>query len=147
MAEVYKKPATGNWSPRGIVLYVLAAPLLPAIVVALIRGSFAMVAALGVSFITLLVAAKLLRSGLVAEREYNRRKIASAPPIPMKNLAAVLVGIATAITSYFVVGTGLPFSALIGVLALAGSYLAYGADPRQAKMADTGLGSVHRRGG
>ncbi|MEL7448921.1 MAG: 5-bromo-4-chloroindolyl phosphate hydrolysis family protein [Pseudomonadota bacterium] len=138
MPEVYVKPKGGNRSAAGMLLYVLALPLLPAIGVSLMLGSAPNVVVLGAALALVLAGGKCVRAGLAAEREYNRRKIASAPPLPLKNLGAVLVGIATAVTSYFAVDTGLAFSALVGVLATAGSVLAYGPDPRGEKLADTG---------
>ena len=138
MPEVYRKPPGGNRSAAGALIYVLALPLLPALVIALVRSSFTLVIALGAALGLLLAGGRCVRTGLAAEREYNRRKIASAPVLPLKTLGSLLTGFATALTSYLAVDAGPAFSALVGVLAAAGSLLAYGPDPRGEKLADTG---------
>ncbi|MEM9056757.1 MAG: 5-bromo-4-chloroindolyl phosphate hydrolysis family protein [Pseudomonadota bacterium] len=138
MPEVYKKPPGPALSTSGLMLYLLALPLLPAIGIALVRGSFPHALSLGAAFALLLAGARCVRKGLAAEKDFERRKIAKPPALPLKSIGAVLVGVATAVTSYFAAHNSPAFAALVGVLATAGSYLAYGADPRRAKLADTG---------
>ena len=74
----------------------------------------------------------LLREGLMAEAEYNARKIARRPAWPRKIMAAVLTGLGTSMAAY-ANEPGLAAPLLFG-LATGGLHLAaFGIDPLQNK--------------
>ncbi|WP_155947343.1 hypothetical protein [Pseudorhodobacter ferrugineus] len=74
----------------------------------------------------------LLGEGLRAEDDYNARPAARAPRLPLKTLAALLMGLAVGLT-YATRGGSLFESALAAILAAGLQGLAFGLDPRQDK--------------
>jgi 5-bromo-4-chloroindolyl phosphate hydrolysis protein len=128
-----------GWSPRGLLLYLLPLPLLPALAVSLLRGDFARIvgdlAALGACW----GAAVLTRAGLRAEALYRHRRIARRPP-PRRLAAAALLGAGVAVGAHLAVGHDWPLAALLGAGSVAGFALAYGIDPLRAKRVPAGLG-------
>ncbi|MFK8032218.1 MAG: 5-bromo-4-chloroindolyl phosphate hydrolysis family protein [Gammaproteobacteria bacterium] len=133
MAEPYTRETAGYWRSQGVLLFVLPSPLLWVVVASMASGQtdrlITAVTALSLAWL----GAILNRSGLQAEVEFRRRKIATAPSTPRKTLGAVLVGAATFLTSAFLVGHGFTVGAIAGALAALGSVMHYGADPRGNK--------------
>ena len=133
MAEPYTRETAGYWRSQGVLLFILPLPLLWVVVSSIAGGHtdrlITAVTALAVAWL----GAVLNRSGLQAEAEFRRRKIATAPITPRKTLGAVLIGTATFLTAAFLVGHGFTVGAIAGALAGLGSIMHYGADPRGNK--------------
>ncbi len=123
-----------EWSPRGLLLYVLPLPLLPALGVSLLRGDFEQIVGQLGSLAACWGAAVLTRRGLRAEAVYRHRRIARAP-VPRKAAAALLLGAGVAAGAHFAVGHDWPLAALLGAGGMAGFVMAYGLDPLRAKRA------------
>ena len=133
MAEPYTRETAGYWRSQGVLLFVLPIPLLWVVMRSLANGEADQLLA-SISALSLLwLGALLNRSGLRAEVEYKRRKIATAPGTPKKTIAAVLVGGGTFITMAFLVNNGFIVSAVAGFLAAIGAMFHYGVDPRGSK--------------
>jgi hypothetical protein len=111
-----------------LLLYCLPLPLLPAIFIALIRGSAVdFVTALG-AFLLLMASAWSIRRGMKRGVELQRLGWSRLPPAPWKLLGAIGSGLATAACSLFIIGNSSAASAVIGVTAAAGVLLSYGLD-------------------
>jgi hypothetical protein len=128
----------GGWSPRGLLLYVLPLPLLPALLVSLFRADFGQIVGQLGALAGCWGAAVLARRGLRAEAVYHHRRIARRP-LPRKTLAAGLLGASAALGAHVAVGHDWPFTALLGVGSVAGFVLAYGLDPLRAKRPAEGV--------
>lgn len=133
MPEIYRKQDAHHWPRQGVLLFLLPLPVAATLVVALSRGNGALIFGSGIALGLLVAGAILNRSGLRAEAEFHRRKIATAPRTPRKTLAAVLVAAGTAATSLLAAGQGLWVAGSFAGLAFLGAVLAYGRDPRGAK--------------
>lgn len=136
MAEIYRKEHGNQWPWRGVLLYVLPLPLAAVAVRALASGDNSSLLASLVALACLWSGAVMNRSGLQAETQFRRRRIAAAPRTPRKALAAVLVGVGSAVCAIWLADLGLLVGVVAGVMALVGTLLAYGLDPRQDKIAD-----------
>ncbi len=129
---------------RGILLYLLPMPLLPATLFALLGDKLQLALGSGIGFALAILAASLARKGIAIEAKAKKRKIVRrSSTLPYKMLAAILLGIATAFTSSVAVGNGLIVSLLLGVAAMLGFYFYYGFDParKQADIAAIGITS------
>jgi len=78
---------------------------------------------------TLLLAAWLLRDGLIAEAAYKARKVARPPAIPRKIFASLLTGIGVGLAAHVALVTSL----LYGTAAAAAHGLSFGIDPLRSK--------------
>ncbi|MFP7674095.1 5-bromo-4-chloroindolyl phosphate hydrolysis family protein [Marivita sp. S0852] len=83
----------------------------------------------------LVLGAWLLRGGLIAEAEFNARKVARRPAFPRKSAAGVLTGLGVAIAAY-ANEPGLIASAIYGTAAAALHFGAFGFDPMRDKGMD-----------
>lgn len=122
-----------NSNIRAKLLFLVPLPLLFAAIGELRSGDAnGMIAELG-AFVVLILAAWLLREGLIAEDAYNARKIARPPAIPRKMFASILTGVGVAIAAYFgwpqPVFTSVAFGAIAG---LAHAF-SFGTDPMKKK--------------
>lgn len=125
-----------RWLTKGIILWILPLPLLPAFFISLLRGS--LFRALG-SLMALSLfwgGALLIRRGLKKEIEYNQRKMTKAPRVPRKLLGIVAVTLGSLVCSWFAVGNSLFFALFTTALAFISCYLNYGLDPRKDKIGD-----------
>jgi len=86
----------------------------------------------------LLLAAWLLRDGIIAQEAYNERKIARPPAIPRKIFASVLTGLGVALASFGGTDAGLLSSLILGGIATAAHSFTFGLDPLRRK----GMGGV-----
>jgi len=119
---------------RGVLLYLLPLPLLPAFLFALLDNSLTLAVGSGLGFVLAITAATLVRKGLRIEKQARKRKIVRrTSTLPYKMSGAVMLGIATATTSFVAIENGLLVSLLMGAAALAGVYLYYGFDPARQK--------------
>lgn len=85
------------------------------------------------SFAVLMLAAWLLNEGLKAEAAYNDRKIARAPGVPRKALAAALTGLGVFTASWLAGGAGLFGGLVFGGFAAVAHVFAFGLDPMRKK--------------
>ncbi len=77
----------------------------------------------------LLLAAWLLRDGLVAESAYHARKVARPPAVPRKIFASVLTGVGVALAAYGGWHQALLLALVFGALAAAAHVASFGIDP------------------
>lgn len=133
MAEPYTRETAGYWRAQGVLLFVLPLPLLWVVISAIASGNSDRLVTATVALALAWFGAVLNRSGLQAEAEFRRRKIATAPSTPRKTVGALLVGVSTFLTTTFLVGHGFTVGAIAGVLAGLGSVMHYGTDPRGDK--------------
>ncbi len=118
---------------RGLLLYFLPLPFLPALLVSLMRGAVVPAAANLAALFLILLGGGLTRRGLTSERAYEKKSKAKAPRPPWKIIGGLCVGSGVGIGSLLSVGNGLVFSIFLALLALLGFYLAYGLDPLRDK--------------
>jgi 5-bromo-4-chloroindolyl phosphate hydrolysis protein len=124
MAEIWK-PQPGRWSPRGYLLYILALPLIPFALIALIRGNVAILLTELGTIALLNGGAWLVRQGIKRERD-ERPRFSRA--LPFKSLGYLLTIAGVFVASHLLVGQTISFAAIIAALAGAGCLLAYGTD-------------------
>ena len=118
---------------RGLLLFLLPLPLIPALAVFLFRGRLLNALVTLMALALYLFGAVLMRQGLWQENDFHARKIAQAPRIPRKLLALVPLALASGLLARMVAGHSLPAAGLLALLAGAGGWLAYGSDPRHDK--------------
>lgn len=133
MPTQFKKNPIQALSNQAYLLFFLPLPLIPALFVVLVKGDLTKLLVYLATSGLFLGGALLTRSGLQAQAEYDRRKVARAPKIPFKIVGGITVSVATFLCAYLAVRHGLAFSVALGSLTLFGFYLAYGLDPRQDK--------------
>ena len=132
-ANKFRGRKVHNPNIRSKLLFLAPLPLLFSGIGELRAGDAAgAVAELG-ALVVLLLAAWLLRDGLVAEEAYNARKVARPPAIPRKIFASVLTGLGVAIAAYGGWKQGLPTSLVFGALAAAAHSFSFGLDPLRKK--------------
>ncbi len=136
--RVTKTPGTVSFG--GALLFIFPIPLFMAVAVSLGRGDFSGVLGNASAAILFLVGALTMRKGLNVERVYNAKKVATAPKIPLKLAASIIIGVAAMLAAKFGVGHGLLVALCFGIGAAVGGILAYGADPRKEKVAKAGYG-------
>lgn len=129
MAEAYT-PNKRKPPLKGVLLYLLPLPLLPATLMALSGGNIAKVIGSGVGFGLAVLGASLARRGIIIEAESARRKIRRrTSSVPYKLLGGLCVAAASGIVVWLTLGKGIPQSALYSLLCFTGFYLYYGLDP------------------
>jgi 5-bromo-4-chloroindolyl phosphate hydrolysis protein len=125
---------------KGLLLYFLPIPILIAAIVSLVQGNFWKTLILSSSFAGFMLAAIIARHGLKIESTFEKKKFAKAPGTPYKTVAAIILGITTAVTAYFAASQPLFASILTGAAALLGFTFSYGLDPRKDKTGNLSLG-------
>ena len=81
----------------------------------------------------LLLAAWLLRDGLIAEAAYQDRKVARPLAIPRKMFATALTGIGVFMAGAFATGDGIAAAIVFAILAIAAHVFSFGIDPLHKK--------------
>ena len=133
MGRRYRKKLS-RWSPKGLVLWFLPLPLIPAFLIFLLRGDLARGVATLAALLCFLVAGLWVRKGVRLEQDYSRRTLARAPSLPFKLLGLTAAATGTLISSRYSVGHSLPFAVFMAILTGAGCGLTYGLDPRKDKV-------------
>lgn len=133
-----KRLRGSGWSSRGLLLYLLALPVLFAFLVSLVRADLRHLAPNAGALILFVYGAALARSGMREEVRYRRRKVAKPPRLPKKTLGALLISLTVAACAHFSVSHPLLVSIGLGAGAFLGFWLAYGLDPRKVKMLAAG---------
>ena len=129
----FVKKKTAPFPIKGILLFFLPLALVPATVKAFSHGNLWGIIVNAGSYGLFLLAAWLLRQGLVAETKYHQEKV-TRKPTPLKFVAAVFIALATGLVSWLGAGHSLFLAITFGSGAFLGMYLAYGFDPRKDKM-------------
>jgi len=121
---------------KGIILWILPLPLIPAFFITLLRGD--MHRALGnlLALVLFWTGALFIRKGLKRELEYVDRRMIRAPRRPRKIYGTLAVTLGAFICSWLGIGHSLLFSLFPAALACIGCWLAYGFDPRHDKVGD-----------
>ncbi len=125
---------------KGVLLYILALPLILGLFFALLSGQSASILTLAVATALYLLGATVARRGFLAEREYNKSLLAKAPRRKYKTVSAVILAFATFYTSLFAAGNGVMLSTLLALFFMIGFYLYYGFDPTEDKVGELGIG-------
>lgn len=123
------KPAT-LW--RGILLYVLALPLLPALFFSLMDGEVVEALARAFGFTCVMVAATLIRKGIRLDNEARKRKLRRrASTIQYRMIGAGLVAAGMFVVAWLGIANqyGLVESVVFAAAVLLGCYLYYDFDP------------------
>lgn len=114
---------------KGVLLYVLPAPLALTGVIELAKGQWVFALASAAAFLTLIAGARINRQAIREAILAPARRYTRPPRVPLKWIAAALTGLGTALAAHGVVEHGLIVSLLFGLLALGGFHLAYGLAP------------------
>jgi hypothetical protein len=114
---------------RGVLLYLLAAPLALATVVSLAKGVFPDAAAAVLACALIVLGGYLNRRGIVEELLAPDRRFTRAFGLPYKYLAALSVAAGTVLAAHGAVGQGVLVSLAFGLLALAGFHMRYRLPP------------------
>ena len=116
-------------SPRGLLLFLLPLPLIPALMISLAKGNLTKTLVHLTALALFMTGAVLLRRGLTRDIESEYRRVITTPGVPLKTLGGAAVALATFVCGYFALEHNLVFSVTLMLLALAGYYLSYGLDP------------------
>lgn len=117
-----------QYSPRGLLLYVLSLALIPAVIIGLSKGQFMTVIVNAAGFALYCLAAVWLRNGLQAENPSPQNRLQTPSKWPLKLLSAVLVAGTTGMLAALSVDQSLAIAALYASGAFLGMYLSYGFD-------------------
>ncbi|BCG64504.1 MAG: membrane-bound serine protease (ClpP class) [Methyloprofundus sp.] len=134
--KIYQKNLLqkGLFSSRGLLLYILPLPLIPAAIISFMYGDLLRIITNLSACASFLFAASLLRHGLAAEIEYQEKKITQPPKWPLKMFAAIIVALSTFAVTWIAAGNSFFVAIAFGLGALAGMLLHYGTDPHKEKM-------------
>lgn len=132
MAERYRLPSGQFPSTKGALLLLLPVPVLIAAIIALAEGRPGALIGNAAGYALLLTGALLLRRGLLAAGESERR-LAAKPSWPSKIFGSTLIALGTGFTAWLGVGHHLLIGGAFGLVALLGCYLCYGFDSPAAK--------------
>jgi 5-bromo-4-chloroindolyl phosphate hydrolysis protein len=122
-----------QYSPRGLLLYILPLSLIPATIIALGKGHFFAIIVNAAGFAAYMLGAWCLRKGLRLEREYLNSRIASVPETSLKLTAAIIISVATFVIAWLGAQQSLFVALLFGAGAFLGMFLSYGLDPMRKK--------------
>ncbi len=125
---------------KGVLLYILAFPLILALFFALLAGDTGSILRLAVATALYLLGATVARRGFLAEREYRKSLFAKAPRLKYKTVAALILAAATFYTSWGATQNGMLLSIVLAGFFLVGFYLYYGFDPTEDKIGELGIG-------
>lgn len=132
-AKRFTGEALRQYSPRGLLVYVLALALIPAVVLGLIKGHVMSVLVNAGAFALYCLAAVWLRRGLRAENPAPQDRLVRASKWPLKLSAAILVAATTGLLAFISLRQSLLMAALYAGGAFLGMYLSYGFDRRTSK--------------
>lgn len=134
-------PDAGEPSPgrSARLLLILPLPVALAALVSMARGHLVPLLGDALGYGLFLAGAVLMRRGLADIG------LARTGRWPLKTLAGLVIGLATAVTVSLGVGQDPAIAAVFGVVAAAGCYLTYGADLRSPEIAGRGRLGSHAR--
>lgn len=122
-----------QYSPRGLLLYLLPLALIPATLIALGKGLLLPIVVNACGFAAYLLAAGCLRKGLRLEREFLQSKVSSTIKSSLKLSAALIIAMTTGVIAWLGADQSLIVASLYTAGAFLGMYLSYGFDPRAEK--------------
>jgi len=129
---------TSPKATKGILLYLFALPLFLSVVIALFQTNIQAFILNGIGFTLFMGVITLAKKGFAQEAEYRTKTLAKAPKVPYKNIAGVLLGITTLYSAYVAGDIPLLKSLFLALIAIAGWFLYYGADPKADKLKNLG---------
>jgi 5-bromo-4-chloroindolyl phosphate hydrolysis protein len=129
----FEKKIRGWFRSTGLLLYVLPFLAIPATIKAFITGNLAGIIINAGGYALFLLAASLLRRGLIAEATYQEKRVTRAPKWPLKTFAAIVVAMTTFLMAWQGAQHTFWVAIAFGSGALLGMYLCYGFDPRTEK--------------
>ncbi|MCK9607945.1 MAG: 5-bromo-4-chloroindolyl phosphate hydrolysis family protein [Methylomonas sp.] len=132
-AKRFSGEALRQYSPRGLLVYVLALALIPAVLIGLVKGHVMSVLVNAGAFALYCAAAIMLRNGLKAENPVRQDRLRNPSKWPRKFCAALLVAATTGLLTVLSLQQGLLMAALYAGGAFLGMYLSYGFDRRPSK--------------
>lgn len=115
------------------LLYLYALPYLFSILSKLIQGQVINLVLTSTVFVMLILSAVWMTTGLKNKDLYLAKKYSNNTPFPMMFLSSLLVGGATLMASWLIVGYNLFAGIGFGIAAMVGSWLWYGMDPVKSK--------------
>lgn len=115
------------------LLYIYALPYLFSTIFKLINGELVHLVLVSSVLVAILIAAVWMSTGLKNKSYYISRKYPNNTPFPLMFLASLVLGGATLIGSWLVVGYNLMAGIGFGLSAMIGSWLWYGLDPVKSK--------------
>jgi 5-bromo-4-chloroindolyl phosphate hydrolysis protein len=127
------KQNTPHLYRNGLLLYVLPLLAIPATIKALVHGNLPGILINAGSYAAYLLAARLLRHGLIAEKSYHERRVANPPKWRLKAMAAGVLSMTTLLLAWIGGGYSLKVALAFGLGAFLGMELCYGFDPRKVK--------------
>ena len=127
------KKIPGELDATGALLFVLPAPLLLAFFFNLWRGHFGGLLLTALVLTLFMFGAWLVRNGLKAHKDYDKKIIALAPKYPNKTSGAVVYSTATLLLAWLGVGHNPLIAACFALMTWLGCFWAYGLDPRKEK--------------
>lgn len=110
---------------RGMLLYLLGLPLLPAALVGLARGDVTTALGAATALGLIVAGARLNRRGLIERRVAPDRRFTRDNAFPFQHAAVVAVATGTALAAHTATAHGLAASLLFGLVAGIGMVLAY----------------------
>lgn len=125
---------------KGLWLFILPIPLLLAAVVALARGEFASLVANASGFALFMLAGVWTRRGLLAAQPTKEHKHIQNIRIPLKNLGAATLVLATTFTAFFAAQHTVTISIVFGLVALLAFHLLYRLEPWPRRQAEFSFG-------
>jgi 5-bromo-4-chloroindolyl phosphate hydrolysis protein len=129
MVKRYNPSAPLRSRYRGILLFLLPTPLLPAAIIALAQGHVFTMAVNLSGFGLMILAAIFTRKGILLDEKAKSRKLQRRRgKIHYRLLSAFILAAATALVSWFATGNGLIVSVVYGMVTLVAYYLYYGLD-------------------
>ncbi|MCF6318929.1 MAG: 5-bromo-4-chloroindolyl phosphate hydrolysis family protein [Proteobacteria bacterium] len=115
------------------LLYFYSLPYFLSILSKLINGEVIHLILVASVFVTLMLSAVWMKTGLKNKENYLIKKYSNNTPFPMMFLASLLVGSATLVAAWLIVGYNLFAGIGFGLTATIGCWLWYGLDPVKSK--------------
>ena len=127
---------------KGLLLYVLPLPLLPAVFVSLSHGDTVKALARAAGLVLVMIAATLIRKGIRLEREASRRRLRRrASTVPYRLLGALAATLGMFLVAWLGIAVhSIADSILFALAVLVGCYLYYDFDPARRDPAIAAVG-------
>ncbi|WP_294955394.1 5-bromo-4-chloroindolyl phosphate hydrolysis family protein [Sulfurovum sp.] len=138
-SKPHYSPILGQWKrKRGWFFYFFLLPLFFAVIFPLFALNLKALLLNSVAFLLMYTAFRVARKGFEQEDAYHEAKLAKAPQIPFKQLAAALLAVTVFYTAHVAGNYTLFNSLFLSAVSFAGFLLYYGVDPRKDKLKDFG---------
>jgi 5-bromo-4-chloroindolyl phosphate hydrolysis protein len=114
------------WSVRGFLLYALALPLVPALLIELDRGSVTDIATVSGALSAFVAAALLVRFGVRRQRRRAVSRYTRADTNNLTWLGCSAVALGCFVCQFFIIERSLAFSIAVALGGFAGAFFSYG---------------------